>query len=125
MSELLIGLTIVAVGTSLPELASAVASARRGEHEFVLGNIIGSNFFNTLAVVGLAGAISPFKNISPYIMYRDMPVLVALSLSIGFFGFNLVAYLFGDMTVLSRIIYSLVGISGLLMILSYRDIFFD
>ena len=88
VSELLIGLTIVAVGTSLPELASAVASARRGEHEFVLGNIIGSNFFNTLAVVGLAGAISPFKNISPYIMYRDMPVLVALSLSIGFFGFN-------------------------------------
>ena len=88
VSELLIGLTIVAVGTSLPELASAVASARRGEHEFVLGNIIGSNFFNTLAVVGLAGAISPFKNISPYIISRDMPVLVALSLSIGFFGFN-------------------------------------
>ena len=88
VSELLIGLTIVAGGTSLPELASAVASARRGEHEFVLGNIIGSNFFNTLAVVGLAGAISPFKNISPYIISRDMPVLVALSLSIGFFGFN-------------------------------------
>ena len=88
VSELLIGLTIVAVGTSLPELASAVASARRGEHEFVLGNIIGSNFFNTLAVVGLAGAISPFKDVSPYIILRDMPVLVVLSLSIGLFGFN-------------------------------------
>ena len=88
VSELLIGLTIVAVGTSLPELASAVASARKGEHEFVLGNIVGSNLFNTLAVVGLAGTISPFKDTSPYILWRDLPVLIALSLSIALFGFN-------------------------------------
>ena len=88
VSELLIGLTIVAVGTSLPELASAVASARKGEHEFVLGNIVGSNLFNTLAVVGLAGAISPFKDTSPYILWRDLPMLIALSLSIGLFGLN-------------------------------------
>ena len=88
VSELLIGLTIVAVGTSLPELASAVVSARKGEHEFVLGNIVGSNLFNTLAVVGLAGTISPFKNTSPYILRRDLPVLIALSLSIALFGFN-------------------------------------
>ena len=76
VSELLIGLTVVAVGTSLPELASAVASARKGEHEFVLGNIVGSNIFNTLAVVGLAGTISPFQNISPYLLTRDLPVMV-------------------------------------------------
>ena len=88
VSELLIGLTIVAVGTSLPELASAVASARKGEHEFVLGNIVGSNFFNTLAVVGLAGTISPFKNISPYLLSRDLPMMVFLSVLIGVFGFN-------------------------------------
>jgi cation:H+ antiporter len=88
VSELMIGLTIVAVGTSLPELASAIASARRGEHEFVLGNIVGSNFFNTLAVVGLAGTISPFKNVSPYILYRDMPMMVLLSVSIAVFGAN-------------------------------------
>ena len=88
VSELLIGLTIVAVGTSLPELASAVVSARKGEHEFVLGNIVGSNLFNTLAVVGLAGSISPFTNTSPYILRRDLPVLIALSLSIAVFGFN-------------------------------------
>ena len=88
VSELLIGLTIIAAGTSLPELASAVVSARKGEHEFVLGNIIGSNFFNTLAVVGLAGAISPFKDTSPYILTRDLPVLVLLSLSIAVFGVN-------------------------------------
>ena len=89
VSELLIGLTIVAAGTSLPELASAVVSARKGEHEFVLGNIIGSNLFNTLGVVGLAGTISPFKDLSPYILSRDLPTLVLLSLSIAVFGANL------------------------------------
>jgi cation:H+ antiporter len=88
VSELLIGLTIIAVGTSLPELASAVASARKGEHEFVLGNIVGSNIFNTLAVVGLAGTISPFKNISPYLFSRDLPMMVSMSVLIGVFGFN-------------------------------------
>ena len=55
VSELFIGLTVVAAGTSLPELASAVVSARKGQHEFVLGNIIGSNFFNALVVVGVSG----------------------------------------------------------------------
>ena len=88
VSELLIGLTVVAVGTSLPELASAVASARKGEHEFVLGNIVGSNFFNTLAVVGLAGTISPFKDVSPYLLSRDLPMMVLMSVSIAVFGFN-------------------------------------
>ena len=88
VSELLIGLTVVAMGTSLPELASAVASARKGEHEFVLGNIVGSNFFNTLAVVGLAGTISPFKNVSPYLLTRDLPMMVLMSVLIAVFGFN-------------------------------------
>ena len=95
VSDLVIGLTIVAAGTSLPELASAVASARRGEHEFVLGNIIGSNLFNTLAVVGLATAISPLvpgadgsPAFSHYILTRDLPLMTALSLSIMFFGIN-------------------------------------
>ena len=92
VSDLLIGLTIVAVGTSLPELASAVASARRGEHEFVLGNIIGSNLFNMLAVVGLATAISPVTReaggLSSYILTRDLPMLALLSISITVFGLN-------------------------------------
>ncbi len=86
VSELMIGLTIVAVGTSLPELASAIVSARRGEHEFVLGNIIGSNLFNTLAVVGLASSISPIKEFSPYILTRDLPIMLGISLSIALFG---------------------------------------
>lgn len=86
VSELLVGLTILAVGTSLPELASAIVSARRGEDDMVLGNIIGSNLFNTLAVVGVAGAISPFSKISPYILSRDMPAMIALSVSIALFA---------------------------------------
>ena len=88
VSDLVIGLTIVAAGTSLPELASAIASARRGEHEFVLGNIIGSNLFNTLAVVGLATALSPNAPFSKYVLTRDLPLVFALSLSIMFFGLN-------------------------------------
>ena len=95
VSDLVIGLTIVAAGTSLPELASAVASARRGEHEFVLGNIVGSNLFNMLAVVGLATVISPLvpgpngePAFSHYVLSRDLPLMTALSLSIMFFGIN-------------------------------------
>ena len=92
VSDLVIGLTIIAVGTSLPELASAIASARRGEHEFVLGNIIGSNFFNTLAVVGVATAITPIlppeHRFSSCVLTRDLPLVVALSLSITIFGAN-------------------------------------
>lgn len=88
VSDLMIGLTIVAVGTSLPELASAIVAARRGEHEFVLGNIIGSNFFNMLAVVGLACVVSPAEGFSSNILTRDLPVMAALSFSIMLFSFN-------------------------------------
>lgn len=77
MSELLIGLTIVAIGTSLPELVASVAAARRGEHDMALGNVIGSNLFNTLGVVGLAAIIKPMQNIDPQILSRDM-VMVGL-----------------------------------------------
>ncbi len=59
VSDLIIGLTVVAVGTSLPELASSIIAARKGENDIALGNIIGSNLFNTLAVVGIAGMIHP------------------------------------------------------------------
>jgi cation:H+ antiporter len=88
VSELLIGLTIVAVGTSLPELASAIASARKGQDEFVLGNILGSNLFNTLAVVGVASVINPPKDFSHYVQTRDLPLMMALSFSIAVFGVN-------------------------------------
>jgi len=86
VSDLLVGLTVVAIGTSLPELASAVASARRKEHEFVIGNIVGSNLFNTLAVVGISGTIAPFKGYSEYIISRDLPMMLVMSLLLAVWG---------------------------------------
>lgn len=80
MSELLIGLTIVAIGTSLPELVASVAAARRGEHDMALGNVIGSNLFNTLGVVGLAAIIKPMQNIDPLILSRDMVMIGLVTL---------------------------------------------
>ena len=88
VSDLLIGLTVVSVGTSLPELASAIQSARKGEHEFVLGNIIGSNLFNTLAVAGIATGIAPTSDFSAARTTRDLPFVMALSLSIPILGLN-------------------------------------
>ncbi len=82
VSDLVIGLTIVAIGTSLPELASSIAAARKGEHDIALGNIIGSNLFNTLAVVGLATAISPIRDIAPEVLTRDLAVNSALTLAL-------------------------------------------
>lgn len=87
VSDLFIGLTVVAVGTSLPELASSVLAARKGEHDIAVGNVIGSNLFNTLAVVGLAAAIHPMP-ISPEILYRDLPVMGALTLLLPLLCFN-------------------------------------
>lgn len=86
ISELMVGLTIVAAGTSLPELASAIASARKGQNEFVMGNIVGSNFFNTLAVVGVSGLVRPFSCDGGYVLSRDLWVMVILSVTIGLFG---------------------------------------
>jgi cation:H+ antiporter len=88
VSDLLIGLTIVAVGTSLPELASSIAAARRGENDLALGNIIGSNLFNTLAVVGLAATISPMQEIEEAVTYRDMPLMIALTVALIVLGYR-------------------------------------
>ncbi len=81
VSDLIIGLTVVAVGTSLPELASSVMAARKGEHDLAVGNVIGSNLFNTLAVVGVAGAIHPM-DIPAEIIHRDWPLMAALTLAL-------------------------------------------
>lgn len=87
VSDLIIGLTIVAVGTSLPELASSVIAARKGEHDIALGNIIGSNLFNTLAVVGIAGSIAPMA-VSQELLYRDVMTMIVLTLSLFVFGYG-------------------------------------
>jgi len=87
VSDLVIGLTIVAVGTSLPELASSIIAARKGEHDIALGNILGSNLFNTLAVVGIAGAIHPLA-VGPEVFNRDLLVMATLTLSLFVIGYG-------------------------------------
>lgn len=87
ISDLIIGLTIVAVGTSLPELASSIIAARKGEHDLALGNILGSNLFNTLAVVGIAGLIRPMA-VGPEVFSRDILVMAALTVSLFVFGYG-------------------------------------
>ena len=86
VSDLLIGLTIVAVGTSLPELASSIAAARKGEDDLAFGNIVGSNLFNTLLVVGIAAVIDPMEKVSSSILYRDMPLMSVLTVLLFVFG---------------------------------------
>ena len=81
VSDLVIGLTVVAVGTSLPELASAIIAARRNEHDLALGNVLGSNLFNTLAVVGVAGVIHPMT-LSPEVFSRDILLTLVLTASL-------------------------------------------
>jgi len=85
VSELVIGLSIVALGTSLPELASTLAAVRRGEDDIALGNVLGSNLFNTLAVVGLAGIVRPFRT-PPEVVARDGLVMLGLTVSLFVLG---------------------------------------
>ncbi|MFZ7217441.1 calcium/sodium antiporter [Avibacterium avium] len=87
VSDLIIGLTIVAIGTSLPELAASIMAARKNELDLAVGNIIGSNLFNTLAVVGIAGAISPIQA-TPEVFSRDMLAMIALTGLLFLFGYG-------------------------------------
>ncbi|MPV85358.1 calcium/sodium antiporter [Ostreibacterium oceani] len=88
LSDLIIGLTIIAIGTSLPELASAIAAAKKNEPDIVLGNIIGSCLFNSMAVVGLAGMIKPMT-VSPIFLQRDFVACVVLTIMLWVFAFGI------------------------------------
>jgi len=81
VNDLLIGLTIVAVGTSLPELAVSISAALKKEHDIVIGNVIGSNMFNSLAVIGIAASIRP-TTLSSLVLYRDFSVMFALTVAL-------------------------------------------
>lgn len=87
VSDLLIGLTIVAIGTSLPELAASVMSVLRNEHDLAIGNVIGSNMFNLLAVLGLPGLIHPGA-IPSMVLVRDYPVMIGLTLAMFFMAYG-------------------------------------
>ncbi|MCH6258580.1 calcium/sodium antiporter [Puniceicoccaceae bacterium K14] len=87
VSDLVIGLTIVAIGTSLPELASTIAAARKGEHEMAFGNILGSNLFNTLAVSGVAGLVRPLQ-VESVFLTRDLPINIGLTAVLFLLGWG-------------------------------------
>ena len=87
ISELIIGLTIVALGTSLPELAASIASVRKNQHEMAVGNVIGSNVFNILGVVGIAGLIHP-DVVASVVLSRDSVVMVLLSVALAVLCFR-------------------------------------
>ena len=82
VSQLVIGLTIVAAGTSLPEVATSIVASMRGERDIAVGNVVGSNIFNILSVVGLAAAVSPQGlNVSPVALAFDLPVMIAVAVA--------------------------------------------
>ena len=78
ISDLVIGLTVVAIGTSLPELAASIAAVFKNEHDLAIGNVIGSNMYNLLAVMGIAGVVHPTP-LSSNVLQRDFPVMIGLT----------------------------------------------
>ena len=85
VSDLVIGLTIIAIGTSLPELATTLAAARKKEFDLAVGNIIGSNIFNLLGVMALPGLIHP-DHFDSEVLTRDYPVMIALTIALMIFS---------------------------------------
>ena len=82
MSELLIGLTIVAIGTSLPEVATSIMATVKGERDIAVGNVVGSNIFNILCVLGLTAAVVPNGvEVSPAALRLDIPVMIAVNIA--------------------------------------------
>ena len=88
VSELIIGLTIVALGTSLPELAASIVAVRKGEHDIAIGNVVGSNMFNILGVIGIAGAIEPITQVSADVFNRDWSVMLLLTIMLLLMAFG-------------------------------------
>lgn len=78
ISDLVIGLTIIAIGTSLPELMASVMSVRKGEDDLAIGNVVGSNMFNLLAVLSMPALIAP-QPFAPEAIHRDFPIMVGFS----------------------------------------------
>ena len=109
ISELIIGLTIMALGTSLPELAATVAALRKGRHQMVVGNIIGSNVLNLVFVLPIIGFFGTMQ-ISQSVLQRDFYILLVLSIVFIFLAYTLTKL---------RFVKSLYMTSGILLISSY------
>ena len=118
VSDLFIGLTIVAIGTSVPELATSIVGAIKGEHDIAIGNILGSNMFNLLAVLPFVGLIAPGA-IEPQLLSRDLPImfgatLVLFAVAYGFRGPGHVTRLEGALLLICYVSYIGVLYSGAL-----------
>jgi cation:H+ antiporter len=85
VSELIIGLSVIALGTSLPELAASIASLKKGVPDMAIGNVIGSNLFNSLAVIGLPALLTDFS-IDFHAVSRDLPVVIGLTILLLLFS---------------------------------------
>ncbi len=114
VSDLVIGLTIVALGTSLPELAAGIASALKGEHDIAIGNVIGSNIYNLLAVLPMPALFAPGP-FAPEVLIRDMPVMIGLTLAMFVMGYG-----FGSPGRINR----LEGAIMVLVFISYQGLLF-
>ena len=102
VSDLIIGLTVVALGTSLPELAVSISSALKKQHQMVIGNIIGSNLFNTLGVLAIPGLILPFQ-IPTEVMSRDYLSMLMFTLLVLILSMRLKISRFGGFILLSAL----------------------
>jgi cation:H+ antiporter len=87
ISDLIIGLTIIAIGTSLPELAATIAAARKAQYDIAIGNVVGSNMFNLVGVLAFPGLLAP-GTFDPSVMLRDFPVMIALAVLLILFASN-------------------------------------
>ena len=115
VSELIIGLTIVAAGTSLPEVATSILASLRGERDIAVGNVVGSNIFNILAILGIAGVISPAGvQVSPVAVAFDIPIMIGVALACLpiFFTGHLIARWEGGLFFAYYIIYTVYLIFG-------------
>ncbi|WP_160064937.1 calcium/sodium antiporter [Psychromonas sp. L1A2] len=118
VSDLIIGLTVVAIGTSLPELATTIAAARKKEFDLAVGNIIGSNMFNILGVMALPGLIHA-SSFDIAVLTRDYPVMIALTLALVIFS---IAWRKGKIAILGRVEGALLLIGYLAyMVWLYKD----
>jgi cation:H+ antiporter len=115
VSSLLIGLTVVAIGTSLPEFATTMVSAIRGQHDIAVGNVVGSNVFNLLGVLAMPALLHPAA-ISREVLWRDFPVMVILTLAVWLLAWLPKRYVIGRyngaLLLLGYLVYLAVLIAG-------------
>jgi len=109
VTDLVIGLTVVAIGTSMPELMASVMSALKNEHDIAIGNVIGSNMFNLLGVLALPGLINPGEFL-PEVLVRDFPWMLGLTLALfvmsyGFRGHGKISRIEGGILILAYCVY--------------------